>query len=606
MPPASATPAPTRSLVILGLIVLTAATLFWAQTVLIPIFMAILLSFALNPVVGWVQRRGLSRAPAVTLTALCTALLVGGLLWAVAVQLRSLAERLPDYRANISEKIRSLRAGGPGVVENLRRAAEDIDRDLESGSGADGAPAKPLPVVVRPSGSAGLALFPQIALPTIHFLGSVSLVVGLAVSMLLKREDLRNRLLRLMGHGRLPGTTRAIDDATRRISRYLLVQAALSIGFGVVFGVGLALIDVPYSVLWGVLASLLRLIPYIGTWLAAVCPLALSVAAFPGWLEPVLVVALVLALGLSTNNLIEPMLVSRSTGVSPIALVIAAAFWTWLWGWIGLVLSTPITVCLGVLGQRVPHLEFFEVLLGTEPALDPHLGYYQRLLARDEDEATDLVEEYSRTHTAEETFEDVLVPALLLAGEDRERGDLAPEDERYVTQTTGRILAEVLPPPATPEGEGTKPAVLCCPARDEEDELALRMFGRLLAADGFRAEVASSKEVSSEMVERVRREAPAVVFVASLPPGGLAQTRYLCKRLRAQFPTLPVVVARWGLPEEGRERVVEQLLAAGATRVTGSFAASRQEVLPLLRLSAPAPADANGPATNLPAAATGG
>ncbi len=370
-----------RPLVILGGIVLVTTSLYLAQKILIPLALAVLLAFILAPVVDVLHRRGLWRVPSVLLVVVLSLLLVGGIGLALTFQLKSLAADLPQYQTNIAQKIAGVRNVGQGT---LWQALQDMVKELTEGmSKADqikeGVP--PEPRIVRVE-SSNLPMFERAAGQAVEFLASAGLVVVLVVFMLIRREDLRNRLVRLVSHGRLITTTRAFEEGARRLSRFLLMQLMVNASFGLALGVGLAVIRVPYPLLWGFLAATLRFLPYVGSLLTTVLLVLFSVAVFTGWVQPILVLALLGVLELSTANVVEPLLFGHSTGVSPIALLAAAAFWTWLWGPIGLVLSTPLTACLVVLGRFVPHLEFLGVLLGDEPALDPEVTYYQRLLAR--------------------------------------------------------------------------------------------------------------------------------------------------------------------------------------------------------------------------------
>ena len=579
-PSASAAP----SLNIIGGVVLLTASLWVARSVLIPVALAILLTFILTPLVMALQRRGLSRTWAVLVVALATLLVLFGGVAALSRQLHALAEELPTHKGNIARKLKDLQGEGPSVVDRLSRMFEDIGADLrpvreESRRIQD--------VRVIESKSTGLSLLPVVAGPLVSVIGSVSLVFALTLSMLFKREDLRNRMISLIGHGSLTSTTRAFDEGTQRISSYLIIQLLLNTAFGFLFGLGLAVIGVPYALLWGFLAAVLRFIPYIGTWLGGAFPLLISVATSVGWVQPVLVVGLLVLLGVMANNVLEPLLVSRTTGVSPIALVVAAAFWTWLWGPIGLVLSTPMTVSLAVIGKYVPQLRFLDVLLGTEPALDPRYNYYQRLLAHDENEAAELVETYLQKHTAAELCDDVLVPALVQTRQDVERGDLNQEDVGAILEATREIIDGQTLEEGGADREPAKAAtikVVGCPSRDAVDELALRMLGLVLGPE-YPIETLNTRMVTAEIVDWVKQERPAVVCVAAVQPGGLTRVRYLCKRLRAQFPDLPIVVGCWGLADDdGR---AEQLRAAGANHVAGTMQATREQLLPILRVLTP-------------------
>jgi predicted PurR-regulated permease PerM len=442
--------------------------------------------------------------------------------------------------------------------------------------------------IQQEKGSA-ISLVPVLAGPIWTMLGKIGLTLALTTSMLLMREDLRNRVFLLLGEGNLTSSTKAIEDASKRISRYLITQVILNASFGALYGLGLWLIgvlcrepggDLPhyarYALVWGVLAAVLRFIPYVGTWMAAVFPVLVGLIQ-PGWTQPLLVVGWCVLLGVLVNSVVEPMLVSRSTGVSPIALVVSAAFWTWLWGPIGLVLATPLTVCLSVLGKHVPSLRFLDVLLGGDAPLGPELLFYQRLLAHDQAEASDLLDEYLKDHTREELFDRLIVPALARVRADRERGHLSEEELDALVKTMHELLDEEL-------GEAEQPAataapVLACPAYDAIDRLLLEMFGRVLDPAKARLNILSPDLTAAEVVELAGQEKPALVCVGLLPPDGVSRARYLCKRLRAKHPKLPIVAAVWGASDPGELGV--QLIAAGASEVVGSLAAARAAVVPL-------------------------
>ena len=566
---------------VIGGVVLLIGALWVARSVLIPVILAILLTFILTPLVMALQHRGLPRTYAVLLVALLLLLTVFGGLGALSKQLHDLASELPTHQGNIARKLKDLQGEGPGLFERLSKMTAEISADLHS---TDVDPQRVLNVRVVESKATGLSLLPLLAGPLLGLLGSMSLVFAMTVSMLFKREDLRDRLIRLIGQGSLTSTTKAFDEGAHRISRYLIVQVALNTAFGVLFGLGLTVLGVPYALLWGFLAAVLRFVPYVGTWLGGAFPLLISVAVAPGWLQPVLVVALLVLLGILANNVIEPMLVSRTTGVSPIALVVAAAFWTWLWGPIGLVLATPMTVSLAVLGKYVPQLQFLDVLLGTEPALDPRYGYYQRLLARDEAEAAELVETYLQEHTVEQLCDEVLVPTLVRSRQDLDRGDLSQEDVDAILEATREVLdgQGLEEKAAVGEEKSAAVKILGCPSRDGVDELALHMF-QLVVGPACRIEPLSTRMVTAEIAEWVKQEKSAVVCIASVPPGGLTRVRYLCKRLRSQFPELTIVVGCWGLSGEEAAKLVEQLRAAGASHVATTMQASRGQVVPILQ-----------------------
>lgn len=579
---------PYRFLIMLGGIVLVTATLYWAQKVLIPLALAVLLTFILSPVVAVLQHRGLGRLPSVILVACLAFLLLGGIGLGLTLQGKRLATELPQYKKNLATKLAGLREVGQGpwlhdFQEALKEISEgDPKEQLEDPS--KGSPEDPVTVRVQPTSA---FTFERVAGPAAEFLGTAGLVMVLVIFMLVQREELRNRLVQLIGDARLIHTTRAFEEAAQRLSRFLLMQLVVNAGFGLALGLGLFLIRVPYPLLWGILAATLRFVPYVGTWLALGLILLFSVAVTPTWTTPLLVLALMAVLELSTLYVIEPLLFRHSTGVSPIALLVAAAFWTWLWGPIGLVLSTPVTACLVVLGRHVPRLEFLGMLLGGKSVMDPEVTYYQRLLARDQDEATDMINGYLRTHPPETVYDEVLVPALVLAKRDRDSGELSPDDERFIFDVTATILDDLGSAPPSPVGsveaslqappEIPKVLVLACPACDEADALALQMLRRLLDPARCQVEVLSGENARHGGGFADRGESPAVVCIGAIPPGGLAQARYLCKRLRASFPHLKIVVLRWGLPENATQRR-EELLAAGADLVATTLLETRAQL----------------------------
>jgi hypothetical protein len=410
-------------------------------------------------------------------------------------------------------------------------------------------------------------------------------VLLLVICMLVSREDLRNRLIRLAGSGRLVLTTRALDEAGRRIGRYLLGRSLLNTGFGMAVGLGLFFIGVPYAALWGLLAGVLRFVPSVGVWLVAPFPAALALIRAPGLTQPLLILTLFLGLELLGTNVLEPRVCGLSIGVAPVPLLLAIMFWTALWGMVGLVLATPMTVCLAVLGKYVPHLEFLAVLLGSQPALKAGARYYQRLLARDRYEAEAVAKDYLDQHPLESLYDEVLIPALVLVRRGRRGGELRPEDEQFILRTTRQVLEDLgtsAPPAATPPDGASRLLVLGFPACDEADEVALLMLRQLCRVQGHDVRLQASGDLSSGMITLVQQERPELVFVSALAPGGLAQARYLCQRLHSQFPTLRIVVGRWGHRRDPRKSR-KLLLHAGADRVVTTIREARSQLTRLTR-----------------------
>jgi predicted PurR-regulated permease PerM len=566
----SAAPGWQRALVVLtGTVVgvVIVACLYWAQKVFIPVALAVFLTFLLAPLAGFLQRR-LGRTLSVVLVVLLGMLVLGGIVWLVTAEATSVAGELPKYTENIKEKIQSLRQMGRGPIsERLGKMIRDITGDWESPQ-----PSPPW-----------LSHLPALISPVVESLGGLALALVLVVFMLLKREDLPNRLIRLVGQGRITITTKAVDDAGRRISRFLLMQVIVNSGYGTVLAIGLLLIGVPHALLWGFLAAVLRYVPYLGTCMTAVLLMVLSLAIFPGWMQPLLVLGLIVALELAAYNIVEPWLFSQSMGVSAVALLVAAAFWAFLWGPIGLILSSPLTVCLVVLGKYVPQLEFLDVLLGDEPGLDADVSYYQQLLARNQDEATQLVLTRTRTSPPEQVYDELLIPVLNYARRDRERDDLTEADEQFVLRATREILEDLGERQAAasaaeePRAPASRVLVLGCPGRDEADGLALEMLRQVVDPAQWEVEVLSTELPAAELVALAAEKRPAIICIGALPPGGLAHARYLCKRLRARLPGAKIVVGRWGL-RGNVEQNQEQLREAGADLIETTLAQTRDDL----------------------------
>jgi predicted PurR-regulated permease PerM len=561
---------------------MTVGALYLGRGFLVPLAVAGLLTFLLNPIVRVFERR-LPRAAAVILVVILTFSVLGALTWALALQAASLGEDIPTYRDNLKRKIADVRGvSRGGVLEKVQSATKELVEELQKEDKPIKPAEKPVPVVVKPQASA----FWQLPV-LLEALGKVGLVLVLVIFMLLERLQLRDRLIRVIGLGRIATTTKAMDEAAQRITRYLTMQTLINGTFGLGVTLGALLIGLPYAFLWGSLAAVLRFIPYVGPWTAALILTLAGLAVFDSWLQPVLIVGLFIALELFTILVLETYLYSQSAGVSQVALLLAVAFWTWIWDAIGLALATPLTVCIVVLAKYVPDLEIVSVLMSDEPVMGPARSYYQRLLAREESEAATLVEDYVKSHPGADIHDEVFVPALNHAQRDHERGWIRDVDARFVEQTTRHLVEELaLPqPPAEPALRPATP-VLGLPAQDEADEVALLMLKQRLDPSRFAVEVASPDLLVSEAIAFVEAREPAAVLIGALAGAGRAlHLRSLCKRLRARFPELPIVVGWWGA-DGGDEAARDAMVAAGADRVTVSLAdacALLRELSPLQR-----------------------
>jgi predicted PurR-regulated permease PerM len=547
-------------------VVIVGAVLYFAREVFIPFALAFLLAFLLAPLATRLRHWGLGRAPSAILVVHVFFAVIAVLGFVMASQMTDVAHKLPGYQQNIREKLHSVQISGGGLIERATRVIHGLTAELTpaapSGSRTPSGEEKPVPVEIRKAPFSPLQFLRSILGSLLSIVVTALIIIVFVIFMLIQKEDLRDRLIRLIGAGRVNVTTQALDDAASRLSHYLLAQAGINMAFGILAGWVLYFIGVPNPVLWGLAAALLRYIPYLGIWVAACLPAMMAFAVEPGWVKVPIIFGTYLGIDLLMYNFAEPFLYGNTTGISPIAILIAAVFWTWLWGPVGLFLSTPLTVCLVVIGRYVPSMEFLSILLGDAPVLKPETKFYQRMLAMNLDEATELAEDYLKGKSLEQLDDCMIIPALTLAEQDRHRGRLDEEREQFLFQNT-RILVEDLTERADnlisgnnssrkqdddarnpqPAGSSDCPAVLCIPARDEADEIAALMLEQLLSKRGINAKALSCAGLLGECIQKVEQEKPGVVCVAAVPPFGYVHARYLCRRLRNRFPDLKVVAA---------------------------------------------------------------
>ena len=571
--------------------VLVIAILYWAQEVLVPIAIAILLTFVLNPLVTGLERLRLGRIVSVTISVAMAFAILLGVGWVCARQIAGLANELPQYRRNIREKIADLRDFKKGgALEKVEQTVEEVKSELKKPE-SKRVESKPREVVVTGEENSGFWPIPLATGPMVERLAAAGFALVLVMFMLIQREELRNRLIRIFGYSRLTVTTKALEEAGQRISRYLLAQLLINSGFGLAVGTVLFMIGVPYALLFGFMGTLLRFIPYVGPWAAALMPTALSLAYFPGWITSLMVVGAFVIIELVINLLLEPRFYGESAGVSEIAILIMAAFWTWLWGPVGLMLATPLTVCLVVFAKYVPEMTFITVMLSDAPAMEPYVNFYQRLLALDHDEAEEIVEDYLKSHDPAKLYDEVFIPALNRAKNDRRRGHLTEKDEKAICEGTRAILEDLEDRKEKsannqvedPSQRVTSPPeqvieMLGFPAESEADEISLLALARLLDSSRYRLEVASADMLASEMVALVEKKQPALICIGALAPGGLAHTRYLCKRIRAQSPGAKILIGRWGA-SGSLENARASFTSIGADRIATTLIESRDQIL---------------------------
>lgn len=566
--------------------------LYVGREVFVPIAVAILLSFVMAPVIRVLRGIKVPRSAAVTSVVVVTfvgLIALGGVL---ALQVTDLVAELPKYRINLSEKIRSIKdaTGGSGTFERTMDMLQDLGRELEAprpGQGEEGLLAatdgRPIPVEIKQPPPGTLGTLSTVMAPLLHPLATLGIIFIFVLFILFQREDLRNRVVRLAGAHDMQRTTAALDDAASRLSRFFLAQVALNASFGAVIGVGLWLIGVPSALLWGIAAAVLRFVPYIGAAVAAALPIGFALAVDPGWTMVLSAAALFIVVEPLVGHVIEPLLYGRSTGLSPVAVIAAATFWTWLWGPIGLLLSTPLTLCLVVLGRHVESLEFIDVALGDRPPLSDSELLYQRLLAADPVEAAAAAEEVLRQKDLDAYCDGVVLPALKLAQRDAARGALDAGRQERIRDTLADLL-DHLPEPeerltqeadaeedSGPRPEG--PRVLVLPARSALDEAAGLLLVYRLMADGIQAEAAppgGARRLASGQAE--------AIILAYLSPATPAHRRYTIRSLnRDPSARRRVMVADF--MSEGPPPVLQGEAAAVST-VKGAVEAAQVEAPP--------------------------
>ncbi len=569
--------------------------LYVGREILIPLALAAMITFLLSPLVARIER-WIGRIAAVLLVVMMLFGIIGGSGWLLTRQLIDLAAKLPDYQSNIETKLRAIRLPTGGALGRFTHSVDELQKQLPTGAEpppgsteiapetkrAPRAGPTPMPVRVVESPSRLPQFAQSLVSGVVGPLGTAGLVLLLVVFMLFKREDLRGRLIRLIGQGRIGATTRALDDAGKRVARYLSMQFLVNVSFGSCIALGLYFIGVPNAMLWGAFAALMRFIPYVGAWIAAAIPLLLAFAVSTSWVAPILVLAMFVSLELVNANFLEPWLYGASTGVSSLALIIAAIFWTWLWGPVGLLLSTPLTVCVAVMGRHVPRLQFLSVLLSEDEALAPHEEIYYRLLRLGLDDGTHLAETFVKANSLTALYDAVLIPAITLGETDALRQQLDAEQRAAFQQHVHDMVEDLgsipatEPPPAEKSAEAPEPvaaptcSVLTLPARAYRDELAGTMLTQLLQQQGFPAENARAALSTDELIELTKKNEWEAICISVVAPSTHTHARFICTRVRAARPHAKIVVGLWGGTEN--QETTERLRASGADEVVISLA----------------------------------
>ncbi len=598
----------TLTSVMLGVIVV--AALYFGREVLVPIALAILLSFVLSPLVGLLKRWYVPRSLAVAIVVLAAFAAIFGLGALMGSQVNQLATDLPGYQSTLREKIQSLRGAGVGTLERASEVLQDLSKEIDKPKTAPttpifrdrNAPNAPIPVEVKQPDPGALQTLAALITPLIHPLTTTGIVIIFVIFILGQQQDLRNRLIRLAGARDLQRTTAAIDEAGERLSRLFLTQLAFNAGFGLVIGIGLSIIGVPSAPLWGMLATILRFVPYIGAPIAAIFPLVLAAAVVPGWTMVLWTAALFLTVEPIAGHLIEPLVYGRSSGLSPVAVIVSATFWTWLWGPIGLILSTPLTICLVVLGRHVDRLKFLEVMFGDQPPLTPAELIYQRMLARDPVEAAEQAQTFLREKPLVAYYDDILLEGLRLAQADAERGLLEDERMGYIRDAVADIVEDLAPhedkakalakdetenlgqsplahldkaearraPDDLPARWRTGKPVLCIPGLGVLDEAAARMLAHLVEREGIGTRAEQADALSMARISTWDTTGVALVCVCYVENATPAQIRYAVRRIRRKSPDVVTLVALLGKSPEvaGQEAPADAEFARDSLRAT--------------------------------------
>jgi predicted PurR-regulated permease PerM len=548
------------------LVLLSVATLYYGRDIFIPFTLAILLSFLLAPLVNWLRHLRIPRVPAVILVVSFAFAVIAGLSMLVASQLVNLANNLPSYQQTMQEKIRSIRnaAPGGGALDRTSEVVEALGEELSGEK--DGAPTtaskkkkpkqEPLPVRIEPGSESPIESARSVIEPLVGPLGTAGIVIVFVIFVLLQPSDLRDRFIRLAGSD-LHRTTEGLNEAAARVSRYLLMQLVVNATYGIPVGIGLYFIGVPGAFLWALLATLLRFIPYLGPFIAAFFPLILSFAVDPGWSMFLWTIALVLTLELISNNLIEPWLYGSSTGLTPVAVILSAIFWTLLWGPVGLIMATPLTVCLVVLGRYVPQLKFLDVLLGSEPVLTPEERLYQRLLTGNVEEAIEIAEAQVEEHSLPEFYDSAGLGTLRLVENDLDHGSF-DGDRKKISDGMRAVLEDLREHAERKEGGRAEEQsdrwrgalTLCIAGRSELDGVAARMVAHALESRGVATRLVPASALALDTIGNLDLVGAEVACISYLSNAPQTYARFVCRRLKRRAPNLKIVLGLWNLQRD--------------------------------------------------------
>jgi len=569
-----------------AIVIAVIAVLYLAREILIPLALAITLALILTPAVNWLQKLRLGRIPAVAMVMIVSMAASGAVAWVIFNQLVGVVNDLPMYRQNIHNKLEAMRAPGQGALGQATKSIKDLATEVmsvDAPAPVSAHTSRPQPVQIVEQPSNELEHLRDLTQPFLKPLGEFGMVLIFSVFLLINQKDLRNRLFRLVGLDQLNVMTQALDDATQRVSRYLLMQVIVNVFFGLLCGIGLYLIGIPYAALWGSVAGILRIVPYVGAFVSGLLPFTLALAVFDSWVPPLMVFLVFAALELVTSNFVEPWLYGIHTGISSLALLLTTVFWTVLWGPAGLILSTPLTVCVVVLGRYVPEFAFLHVLLGDEDVLEAEARFYQRLLALDDREARAVANLYLQDHSLQELYDGVIIPALTMAEQDRHKGGLDRAREEFLFMSIKELVVELSEQTlksdallAETASEGKLPEaiigrLLCIPANDEADEITAAMLAQLLEQAGHPA-ISFSLDASAQQTVGLMNPAENdTICISALPPFAFARARSLSREIQMRYPRAKVIIGVWGFTGD-TERAMQRFQPSRPDRLVTSLA----------------------------------
>jgi predicted PurR-regulated permease PerM len=587
----------TRKFMMAVIAAVVVSGIYFGRPVLMPLALAVLMSFALAPLVGLLKRWHLGHVAPVLISVLLAVVVLTSLGGFVGSQLAKLASQLPGYQTNLSNKIQSVvgSAANSNTIVRLNRTVDNLAEQITGGTRAEEAATppntvKPIPVVIRRTSVAPWSMAQTVLGPLLEPLGLIVLVLVFVGFILLQKDDLRDRIVRLAGSRDMQRTTIALDEAATRLSRYLFLQTCTNVCFGLVIGVGLWLIGIPNAGLWGLMSGLMRFVPYVGVPLAFLFPFALALAVDPGWSMMVQTMLLYLIVDMVTGQGIEPFLYGRSMGLSAVAVVVAAVFWTWLWGPVGLLLSTPLTMCFVVFSRHVDSLKFLDVMLGDRPALRVEESLYLRMLANDPDEAADEAEAFLKSNSLAAYYDEVAARALMLAQADVDRGELDPARQERIHDAIKGLIVNLSDRKDDDAGadlmhdwrDPDLAPVLCVAGRGPLDEAAALLLVDMLGKYGVGARVVSSDETSATNISELSGDGVKLTCVSYLEPGTFKNARYQVRRLRKHMPGVPVIAIFWGLAGDN-SRYLDGIEATESDIVTTGLTETVQHILAFAR-----------------------